>query len=74
MAAAEACRNGAKLNYVHPPPPSMALSKNLWQINLHTSHMKFMGKNKVDNTMQGLIETNSLGVGNINKSTTQDTF
>ena len=47
MHAAEAYKNGAKLNYVHPP---MVLSKNLRQIHLQDSHMKFTGKNKADNT------------------------
>ena len=39
--AAEAYRNEVKLNYVHPP---YSFIKNLWQIHLTDSHMKFTGK------------------------------
>ena len=44
--AVEACRNGAKLNYVHPP---MVLSK-IFDRSIN-SHVNFTGKNKVDCTM-----------------------
>ena len=46
---AEAYWNGAKLNYIQPPPP-YGFIKNLWQIHSKDSHMEFMGKNKVGNT------------------------
>ena len=45
--ASEAYRNRAKLSYVHP----LWFIKNLWQIHLRVSHMKFRGKNKVSNIM-----------------------
>ena len=64
--AAEARRNAVKLNYVYnvylslynPPTPnthhpSHGFFKNLPQLHLRYSYVRFSGKNKVDNTTWG---------------------
>ena len=48
----------AKLNYIHHPCDFI---KNLWQIHLRESHMKFTGKNKVDKTMWNFDSMKNIG-------------